>query len=171
MWRSAIPVVCSFYRQKPRRQHLCIVERLLDYRYQPRFTALPITGRLFRLPRLDHLLSALVGGNGCGVLPLPCRRVSSDTAEHRSQAYASLSLPQPKAYTINHCTASHAQKLFIPVRCGILRPSTTTGGHYEISSHRGMAERLHAIGPDHRQRACHQAAEIVVIEGDIDLPV
>ena len=23
-------VVCSFYRQKPRRQHLCIVERLLD---------------------------------------------------------------------------------------------------------------------------------------------
>ena len=32
------------------------------YRYQPRFTALPITGRLFRLPRLDHLLSALVGG-------------------------------------------------------------------------------------------------------------
>ena len=63
---SAIPVVCSFYRQKPRRQHLCIVERLLGYRYQPRFPALPITGRLFRLPRLDHLLSALVGGNGCG---------------------------------------------------------------------------------------------------------
>ena len=28
---SAIPVVCSFYRQKPRRQHLCIVERLLDF--------------------------------------------------------------------------------------------------------------------------------------------
>ena len=28
--RNAIPVVCSFYRQKPRRQHLCIVERLLD---------------------------------------------------------------------------------------------------------------------------------------------
>lgn len=27
---STIPVVCSFYRQKPRRQHLCIVERLLD---------------------------------------------------------------------------------------------------------------------------------------------
>ena len=27
---NAIPVVCSFYRQKPRRQHLCIVERLLD---------------------------------------------------------------------------------------------------------------------------------------------
>ena len=27
---STIPVVRSFYRQKPRRQHLCIVERLLD---------------------------------------------------------------------------------------------------------------------------------------------
>ena len=54
---NAIPVVCSFYRQKPRRQHLCIVERLLDYRYQPRFTALPITGRLFRLSRLNHLLA------------------------------------------------------------------------------------------------------------------
>ena len=27
----AIPVVRSFYRQKPRRQHLCIVERLLDF--------------------------------------------------------------------------------------------------------------------------------------------
>lgn len=26
-------VVRSFYRQKPRRQHLCIVERLLDYPY------------------------------------------------------------------------------------------------------------------------------------------
>ena len=50
-------VVCSFYRQKPRRQHLCIVERLLDYRYQPRFPALPITGRLFRLSRLNHLLA------------------------------------------------------------------------------------------------------------------
>ena len=28
---NAIPVVRSFYRQKPRRQHLCIVERLLDF--------------------------------------------------------------------------------------------------------------------------------------------
>ena len=28
---NAHAVVCSFYRQKPRRQHLCIVERLLDY--------------------------------------------------------------------------------------------------------------------------------------------
>ena len=30
-WCRAIPVVCSLYRQKPRRQHLCIVERLLDF--------------------------------------------------------------------------------------------------------------------------------------------
>ena len=29
--RNAIPVVRSLYRQKPRRQHLCIVERLLDF--------------------------------------------------------------------------------------------------------------------------------------------
>ena len=28
---STIPVVCSLYRQKPHRQHLCIVERLLDF--------------------------------------------------------------------------------------------------------------------------------------------
>ena len=32
---STIPVVCSLYRQKPRRQHLCIVERLLDFVVSP----------------------------------------------------------------------------------------------------------------------------------------
>ena len=38
-------VVCSFYRQKPRRQHLCIVERLLD------FVVSPVT--FIRRPRED----------------------------------------------------------------------------------------------------------------------